>query len=932
MGLNDTKISFVIGEEKYFKMNRKIILLPLSFAAILALAACNPTKAASSSSDGGAIVPDTSSTSTATSSSTPAVAATAAERHAAYLAAVNGTEEKTVTIQGVLMGYEHYSGNTAYNAYFQEDIYGYWVNNFVLPEGGKIGDSFSIVGKTYYGDKAKAYPCLKYSSATKLTTSLTANRLTLGATGNDFAKSLHAGITTGEVALTEVNETSGVWKFVIGSTTYSVTHNTNVAESDAIAAKMKGIGVGRKVTFKGYWGSTLAATMLATNVSVTSADDITVNPTLPDATAVAVSGADSIQSVKTGSTVTPATYTAVVTPSGAAQTVTWSVKAEDGVAETTAATISAEGVLTPAFDIASDTKVTVVATSATAGIAGTKQVSVLAVPKTLVETITISGTATVEVGATTQLTAAVAPEGASTAVVWSSSNVGVATVDTNGLVTGVADGPVTITATATDGSKKTGTYAVTVTNAKVKTWTEIYTAVKDLANSAASAEFIFKGVIVAWVDGTAKTFLVSDGTNAVEVYQAAATKCYDGMAVGDYVEVDSTFQHYYNLIETKGLVSITKAASDDKPAVPTAATTDATAFDALASDATTYLTGKYLSISSAQINASGTKEVMTIHGATGTANVSAVNGFTLPADGVWGTFKAWVVSGNSSSKTLTVWVDGFTADAAADPTAITVTAAGNATSVNAGSTLKFSATAAPWNASSTVTWAVKAENGTDNTTLATIDADGLLTAGSTAGKVTVIATSTVKATIVSTPYALTINAVEGTSYNIATVASSFKDSSGTAISNTYGDFSYTATDGTIFETTYGNNSACTSGTAWASSTVVVAATCAKGATDVAPAYFNITSTTAFTKVSFTAQNWNTDTTTVNLEYSTDGSTWTADATAAVSSTSNASAINMASSSTFSVKYARIKVTTTVSSAPTSAKKYRIGVFDVTLKA
>ena len=50
-----------------------------------------------------------------------------------------------------------------------------------------------------------------------------------------------------------------------------------------------------------------------------------------------------------------------------------------------------------------------------------------------------------------------------TAVTWTSSNPDVATVDQNGKVTSVAGGIATITATATDGSKVTGSCAVTVT-------------------------------------------------------------------------------------------------------------------------------------------------------------------------------------------------------------------------------------------------------------------------------------------------------------------------------------------------------------------------------------------------------------------------------------------------------------------------------------
>jgi esterase/lipase superfamily enzyme len=136
--------------------------------------------------------------------------------------------------------------------------------------------------------------------------------------------------------------------------------------------------------------------------------------------------------------------------------------------------------------------------------------------------------------------------------------------------------------------------------------------------------------------------------------------------------------------------------------------------------------------------------------------------------------------------------------------------------------------------------------------------------------------------------------------------------------------------GVTIGTTFGNASKCTSGTAWASKALTVAATCASGATTVVDAYLNITASQVFSKVAIVAQNWNTDTTTVTLEYSTDGTTWTADAMKAISNTSDDATFTATSASTFSVKYARMKVTTTVDTAPTYAKKYRVGVFSVTL--
>ena len=72
-------------------------------------------------------------------------------------------------------------------------------------------------------------------------------------------------------------------------------------------------------------------------------------------------------------------------------------------------------------------------------------------------------TSTGAVGSTVQLTATIAPAGATgKKVTWSSSNSAVATVDVRGLVTRLKTGTATITATSQDDATKTGTSAITV--------------------------------------------------------------------------------------------------------------------------------------------------------------------------------------------------------------------------------------------------------------------------------------------------------------------------------------------------------------------------------------------------------------------------------------------------------------------------------------
>lgn len=72
-------------------------------------------------------------------------------------------------------------------------------------------------------------------------------------------------------------------------------------------------------------------------------------------------------------------------------------------------------------------------------------------------------TTSVKVGATSQLTPTVAPADADDqSVTYESSDTGIATVDANGLVTGIADGKANITVKTVDGGF-TATAAATVT-------------------------------------------------------------------------------------------------------------------------------------------------------------------------------------------------------------------------------------------------------------------------------------------------------------------------------------------------------------------------------------------------------------------------------------------------------------------------------------
>lgn len=103
-----------------------------------------------------------------------------------------------------------------------------------------------------------------------------------------------------------------------------------------------------------------------------------------------------------------------------------------------------------------------VASTSNASVFGTLNITVNAIPVT---GISVTGaSATVEEESQLQLTASVTPNNATVqTVTWSSNHESIATVNTNGLVTGVSAGEARITATATDGSAVYGYIDITVT-------------------------------------------------------------------------------------------------------------------------------------------------------------------------------------------------------------------------------------------------------------------------------------------------------------------------------------------------------------------------------------------------------------------------------------------------------------------------------------
>lgn len=173
--------------------------------------------------------------------------------------------------------------------------------------------------------------------------------------------------------------------------------------------------------------------------------------TVPNAQSVVITPANT--TVKLGDSIQ---LSAQVLPEGAIQNVSWSIGSGADLAS-----IDQNGLLTTGGVLgASGTGTVVVFATSENNVNGVAIVNVVQPP----ESIAITGPQTVREDKTIQLTAEVLPVNANDRTVsWHSSNTAVATVDAEGVVTGVSAGDATIFATANGNTDLVQGYAVTVT-------------------------------------------------------------------------------------------------------------------------------------------------------------------------------------------------------------------------------------------------------------------------------------------------------------------------------------------------------------------------------------------------------------------------------------------------------------------------------------
>lgn len=240
---------------------------------------------------------------------------------------------------------------------------------------------------------------------------------------------------------------------------------TNITPANATNKALKWESKNTWVATVDPTGKVTAIKAGTTVITATAKDDsgisasCTVQVTVPTVKVTGITLNKTTASVVKGKTVA---LTATVTPTNATnKNVTWK-SSNSKVAKVD----EKSGVVTA---VAAGTAIITATAADDSGVKATCKITVTN-PVVKVTKVTLNKTtASVVKGKTLTLKATVTPTNATNKnVTWRSSNTKIATVDGNGKVTAVAAGTATITCTAADGSRKSATCKITVTNPAVK--------------------------------------------------------------------------------------------------------------------------------------------------------------------------------------------------------------------------------------------------------------------------------------------------------------------------------------------------------------------------------------------------------------------------------------------------------------------------------
>lgn len=350
-----------------------------------------------------------------------------------------------------------------------------------------------------------------------------------------------------------------------------------------------------------------------------------------------------------------------------------------------------------------------------------------------VESITIKGSSNVAINKTAQMTATVSPsDSGNKEVTWLVENgTGSATIDSNGLLTGISVGTVTVKAKAKDGSGISGSKEVTVGETEVIVpVTEISvtseTGVLKITSDGGTLQ-MNASVTPTYATNSEVTWSVEDRTGSAQISDSGLlTSVSNGTVTVKAIAKDGS-----GVIGTK-----TITISGQLTTIPVENIIVSGANDAkeITSDSGT------LQMSATILPSSATNSAITwsVENGTGSAIISSSGLLTALADGTV-TVKAMAKDGSGVVGSKEIKISNQTLKI----TKITVIGENNADAITSdGGTLQMDAEVVPEDASEDITWSVEqiGDSGTAMTGKATISDTGLLTAVSN-GTVKVIATS-----------------------------------------------------------------------------------------------------------------------------------------------------------------------------------------------
>ncbi|MFA7417601.1 MAG: Ig-like domain-containing protein, partial [Acholeplasma sp.] len=344
-----------------------------------------------------------------------------------------------------------------------------------------------------------------------------------------------------------------------------------------------------------------------------------------------------------------------------------------------------------------------------------------------VESVTVSSaggaTTITEIGGTLQFSAVVLPADANDkAVVWSVVNgTGSATISTNGLLTAVANGTVTVKATSKDNSEKHDSKVITISNQDVlassisvssandRAFIDTYHGTLQLSALVLPANAVNKNVIWTVENGTGSASISSAGLLTAITNGTVTVKATSAASNGVFGTKTITLSNQDASVTSVEIQSVDDVAIID-------------AFQGTLQ----------LSVEVLPVIAANKAVIWSVENNTGSASISVDGLLTAESNGLV-TVHAVSVSNSSVSDTMEIMISNQEVIV----TAIELTSAGNVVVINIfGGTLQFMSNVLPANAADkSVTWSV-----TNGSGEATISQSGLLTAVAN-GTVTVVVTS-----------------------------------------------------------------------------------------------------------------------------------------------------------------------------------------------